>query len=101
VNTQIWPRTGLAFQYGITVLNGLLDPDYRGEVHVILANFGHEPFRVERGAPIAQLIPVEMAPSPRDRTISRQSRTQPAQPPKRLSIKCPMALPCCSHLPTR
>jgi dUTP pyrophosphatase len=34
VNTQIWPRTGLAFQYGITALNGLLDPDYRGEVHV-------------------------------------------------------------------
>jgi dUTP pyrophosphatase len=40
------------------VLNspGTLDPDYRGEVHVILANFGHDPFAVERGARIAQLV---------------------------------------------
>jgi len=40
------------------VLNspGTLDPDYRGEVHVILANFGQDPFAVERGARIAQLV---------------------------------------------
>jgi len=40
------------------VLNspGTLDADYRGEVHVILANFGNEPFTVERGARIAQLV---------------------------------------------
>jgi dUTP pyrophosphatase len=44
--------------HGVTVLNspGTLDPDYRGEVHVILANFGRDPFAVERGARIAQLV---------------------------------------------
>jgi dUTP pyrophosphatase len=55
---QIRPRSGLALRHGITVLNapGTVDADYRGEVHVILANFGHQPFIVERGARIAQLI---------------------------------------------
>ena len=55
---QVRPRSGLALRHGITVLNspGTLDPDYRGEVHVILANFGHEPFPVARGARIAQLV---------------------------------------------
>jgi deoxyuridine 5'-triphosphate nucleotidohydrolase len=51
-------RSGLALHYGVTVLNtpGTLDADYRGEVHVILANFGAEPFAIERGARIAQLV---------------------------------------------
>ena len=55
---QIRPRSGLALHFGVTVLNspGTLDADYRGEVHVILANFGTEPFAVERGARIAQLV---------------------------------------------
>jgi dUTP pyrophosphatase len=55
---QIRPRSGLALRHGITVLNapGTVDADYRGEVHVILANFGHQPFTIERGARIAQLI---------------------------------------------
>jgi dUTP pyrophosphatase len=58
VEGQIRPRSGLALHFGVTVLNspGTLDPDYRGEVHVILANFGAEPFAVERGARIAQLV---------------------------------------------
>jgi dUTP pyrophosphatase len=58
IEGQIRPRSGLALRHGITVLNspGTLDPDYRGEVHVILANFGHEPFPVTRGARIAQLV---------------------------------------------
>src|SRR5262249_17165756 len=58
VEGQIRPRSGLALHFGITVLNspGTLDPDYRGEVHVILANFGSEPFTVERGMRIAQLV---------------------------------------------
>lgn len=58
VEGQIRPRSGLALRYGITVLNspGTVDADYRGEVRVILANFGHEPFAVERGARIAQLV---------------------------------------------
>ena len=55
---QIRPRSGLALHHGVTVLNspGTLDPDYRGEVHVILANFDQDPFPVERGARIAQLV---------------------------------------------
>jgi dUTP diphosphatase len=55
---QIRPRSGLALRHGVTVLNspGTLDADYRGEVHVILANFGTEPFPVARGVRIAQLV---------------------------------------------
>jgi dUTP pyrophosphatase len=58
VEGQIRPRSGLALRHGVTVLNspGTLDPDYRGEVHVILANFGEEAFPVARGARIAQLV---------------------------------------------
>jgi dUTP pyrophosphatase len=58
VEGQIRPRSGLAIHHGVTVLNapGTVDPDYRGEVHVILVNLGRDPFRVERGARIAQLI---------------------------------------------
>jgi dUTP pyrophosphatase len=58
VEGQIRPRSGLALRHGVTVLNspGTLDPDYRGEVHVILANFGTEPFPVARGTRIAQLV---------------------------------------------
>ena len=55
VEGQIRPRSGLALRHGVTVLNspGTLDPDYRGEVHVILANFGTDPFPVARGTRIA------------------------------------------------
>jgi dUTP pyrophosphatase len=58
VEGQIRPRSGLALRHGITVLNspGTVDADYRGEVHVVLANFGTAPFPVERGARIAQLV---------------------------------------------
>jgi dUTP diphosphatase len=58
IEGQIRPRSGLALHFGVTVLNspGTLDPDYRGEVHVILANFGDKPFTVERGMRIAQLV---------------------------------------------
>jgi dUTP pyrophosphatase len=55
---QVRPRSGLALKHGITVLNspGTIDADYRGEVKVILINHGQEPFVVERGMRIAQLI---------------------------------------------
>jgi dUTP pyrophosphatase len=58
IEGQIRPRSGLALEKGVTVLNspGTIDADYRGEVRVILANFGSEPFVVERGARIAQLV---------------------------------------------
>jgi dUTP pyrophosphatase len=55
---QVRPRSGLAAKHGITVLNapGTIDSDYRGEVKVILANLGGEPFKIEVGDRIAQLI---------------------------------------------
>ena len=55
---QVRPRSGLAIRHGVTVLNapGTVDSDYRGEVCIILANFGKEPFTVERGMRIAQLV---------------------------------------------
>ena len=56
---QVRPRSGLALKHGITCLNtpGTIDSDYRGEVKVILANLGSEPFEVRRGERIAQLVP--------------------------------------------
>jgi dUTP pyrophosphatase len=55
---QVRPRSGLARDHGVTVLNapGTIDPDYRGEILVLLINHGDEPFEVVRGARIAQLI---------------------------------------------
>ena len=56
---QVRPRSGLALKHGITCLNtpGTIDHDYRGEVKVILANLGTEPFEIRRGERIAQLVP--------------------------------------------
>lgn len=56
---QVRPRSGLALKHGITCLNtpGTIDSDYRGEVKVILANLGSEPFDIVRGERIAQLVP--------------------------------------------
>jgi dUTP pyrophosphatase len=56
---QVRPRSGLALKHGITCLNtpGTIDEDYRGEVKIILANLGLEPFEVRRGERIAQLVP--------------------------------------------
>jgi dUTP pyrophosphatase len=55
---QIRPRSGLAYRHGVTVLNspGTIDADYRGEVKVLLINHGEEPFSVERGTRIAQMV---------------------------------------------
>jgi len=58
IEGQVRPRSGLAIRHGVTCLNspGTIDPDYRGEVCVILANFGEEPFPVRRGDRIAQIV---------------------------------------------
>lgn len=55
---QVRPRSGLAVRHGITVLNapGTIDADYRGELQVPLINLGREPFRIERGERIAQVV---------------------------------------------
>jgi dUTP pyrophosphatase len=55
---QVRPRSGLALKRGVTVLNtpGTIDEGYRGEIGVVLANFGDEDFAVEKGDRIAQMI---------------------------------------------
>ena len=55
---QVRPRSGLAVRHGVTVLNapGTIDCDYRGEIKVPLINHGQEPFRIQRGDRIAQLV---------------------------------------------
>lgn len=60
---QVRPRSGLAHRHGVTVLNspGTIDADYRGEVKVLLVNHGAEPFTIERGMRIAQLVVAQHA----------------------------------------
>jgi dUTP pyrophosphatase len=55
---QVRPRSGLAIKHGIGILNspGTIDSDYRGEIKVILFNFGEEEFGIEPGMRIAQLV---------------------------------------------
>jgi dUTP pyrophosphatase len=55
---QVRPRSGLAINSGIGILNspGTIDSDYRGEIKIILFNFGSEPFVIKRGDRIAQLV---------------------------------------------
>jgi dUTP pyrophosphatase len=55
---QVRPRSGLAARHGLTVLNspGTIDADYRGEIQVLLANFGNAPVAITRGTRVAQLV---------------------------------------------
>ena len=55
---QIRPRSGLALKNGVTVLNspGTIDADYRGEIKVILVNLSHEPFAINDGERVAQMV---------------------------------------------
>ncbi|WP_298727512.1 dUTP diphosphatase [uncultured Ferrovibrio sp.] len=55
---QVRPRSGLALKHGVTVLNapGTVDADYRGEVGVVLINHGQQPFVINRGERIAQMV---------------------------------------------
>jgi dUTP pyrophosphatase len=52
----VWPRSGLAVRHGIDTLAGVIDSDYRGEVRVVLANHGPQPYQVARGDRVAQLL---------------------------------------------
>ncbi|MEZ4269670.1 MAG: dUTP diphosphatase [Myxococcota bacterium] len=60
---QVRPRSGLALRYGVTVPNapGTIDSDYRGELGVLLANLGSEPYVVRRGERVAQLVVARVA----------------------------------------
>jgi dUTP pyrophosphatase len=77
---QVRPRSGLAARHGITVLNapGTVDADYRGEIQVVLANFGGEPFAVSRGTRIAQIIiaPVQQVTLVETVTLDSTARGQ-------------------------
>ena len=55
---QIRPRSGLALKHGITLLNspGTIDSDYRGEIKIIMTNFGEENFKIENGMRIGQIV---------------------------------------------
>jgi dUTP pyrophosphatase len=75
---QVRPRSGLAANHGITVLNtpGTIDSDYRGEVKIILVNLGSAPFRITRGMRIAQLV---IARHERAELVERSSLSQTAR----------------------
>lgn len=55
---QVRPRSGLALKHNVGIINspGTIDADYRGEVKILLTNFGREPFRVKFGERIAQMV---------------------------------------------
>ena len=80
---QVRPRSGLAARHGITVLNtpGTVDSDYRGEIQVILVNFGSESFSVERGQRIAQLV---IAPVFHAQLLEAKNWPKPRAEPKAL-----------------
>jgi dUTP pyrophosphatase len=58
IECQVRPRSGLALKHGVTLPNspGTIDPDYRGEIRVIMQNLGPEPVKLARGDRIAQLV---------------------------------------------
>ncbi len=72
----VWPRSGLALRHGIDTLAGVIDSDYRGELRVVLVNHGHEPFRIESGDRVAQLLiqPVTRARFVRTPNLSETAR---------------------------
>lgn len=75
---QVRPRSGLAFKNGVTVLNtpGTIDSDYRGELKVLLINFGKEDFTVKNGDRIAQIViaPVTQADFVKVELLSQTER---------------------------
>jgi dUTP pyrophosphatase len=76
---QIRPKSGLALNYGITVLNspGTIDAGYRGEVKVILINLGSEPYPIQPGQKIAQMViaPVVMGNFVETTSLSQTQRS--------------------------
>lgn len=69
---QVRPRSGLALKHGIGLVNspGTIDADYRGEIGVLLINWGQEPFVIERGMRIAQLVIAPYARAEWEQTIT-------------------------------
>ncbi len=77
---QVRPRSGLALKHGVTCLNtpGTIDSDYRGELKVILANLGQEPFEIARGDRIAQLVPAVVLRATLDEVATLDDTTRGA-----------------------
>lgn len=75
---QVRPRSGLAFKRGVTVLNapGTIDADYRGELKVLLVNFGTGPFVIQRGDRIAQLVLAQVFQFPAREVASLESTSR-------------------------
>jgi dUTP pyrophosphatase len=73
---EIRPRSGLAAKHGITLVNspGTIDSDYRGEVQVIMINLGGEPFKIENGDRIAQIL-INRVEIPEYRIVDELSET--------------------------
>ena len=69
---QVRPRSGLALKFGVTVLNspGTIDADYRGEIKVLLINHGQEPFTIQNGERIAQMVIAQHATVQWQETLS-------------------------------
>jgi deoxyuridine 5'-triphosphate nucleotidohydrolase len=75
---RIAPRSGLTVKNNITTLAGVIDPDYRGEIKVILHNFGHEQQIIKQNQKIAQLI-LEKAATPETTSVTSLTRTERGQ----------------------
>ncbi len=75
---QVRPRSGLALKHGITVPNtpGTIDSDYRGELKVILINLGDEPFAIQRGDRVAQLVLAPVVQAAWDEVAELDSTTR-------------------------
>ena len=75
---QVRPRSGLALKHGITVPNtpGTIDSDYRGELKVILINHGDEPFAIQRGDRVAQLVLAPVVQATWDEVAELDSTTR-------------------------
>ena len=90
------PRSGLAARHGISVVNGpgLIDPNYRGEVRVVLVNLGAEPFQGEPGDRIAQLLLVPFV-APATRVVDALPESADGRGAERLRLLGPLggALP--------
>lgn len=71
---RVAPRSGLAYRQQINVLGGVIDADYRGEIKIILINHSYEPFTVEQGDRIAQLI-LEKCSTPEVEEVEELSET--------------------------
>ncbi|MEK6973033.1 MAG: dUTP diphosphatase [archaeon] len=77
IEGQVRPKSGLALKYGLTVLNtpGTIDPNYRGEIKVILINLGKEPYEIKKGTKIAQLV-FNKIEKPKIKIVEKLSKTK-------------------------